>query len=527
MTSPSILSRVESNRSKVTTALKPTSKVLNGQFMTPATVANAMAEMFSRPGNLPIRLLDPGSGAGALAFAFLDRLIRGGHQGHTVEIEAYENDPYLVGELQQNVRDAKSALSSMGWKSRITIHQDDFIQSAVSILKARADGGRSEFQPFTHAIINPPYRKLPSKSSYRRSLSDAGIQANNLYSAFVALSIELLADGGELVAITPRSFCNGPYFRAFRELIYSKCSFEHIHIFEARDKAFKEEDVLQENIIFHLRKSSPKASVRISATSGRTFEDISSREMPHGLVIDPNDPDLMIRIASNEFDDYVLERMVALKYRLSDFDLRVSTGPVVDFRVRESISDEFSANHAPLIYPAHIEAQAIRWPQPNGRKPNAIRANSSTSKWLFPNGNYVLIKRFSSKEEPRRIYASLFTSLKPQHKLIGFENHLNVIHSNRAGVNRRLAKGLTAYFSSSVVDLFFRQSSGHTQVNATDLRRMPLPSKDVLISLSECHDGSRVDVEKVERQLEQLFRLQYKISSPIPPKSYHDASPPS
>ena len=47
----------------------------------------------------------------------------------------------------------------------------------------------------------------------------------------------------------------------------------------------------------------------------------------------------------------------------------------------------------------------------------------------------------------------------------------------------RVARGLAAFLNSSVVDLFFRQFSGHTQVNATDLRSLTYPTTGQLESL--------------------------------------------
>ncbi|WP_275375836.1 Eco57I restriction-modification methylase domain-containing protein, partial [Xenorhabdus bovienii] len=65
----------------------------------------------------------------------------------------------------------------------------------------------------------------------------------NLYSGFVALALKQLRQGGELVAIIPRSFCNGPYYQPFREQLLSETSIKHIHIFDSRNTAFAEDKV--------------------------------------------------------------------------------------------------------------------------------------------------------------------------------------------------------------------------------------------------------------------------------------------
>lgn len=107
--------------------------------------------------------------------------------------------------------------------------------------------------PFSHAILNPPYKKIRSESEHRLILRRLGIETVNLYAAFVALSLLLLRRGGQLVAIIPRSFCNGPYYRPFREFLLARAAIRHIHLFASRNKTFKDDDVLQENIIVFSR----------------------------------------------------------------------------------------------------------------------------------------------------------------------------------------------------------------------------------------------------------------------------------
>jgi hypothetical protein len=62
----------------------------------------------------------------------------------------------------------------------------------------------------------------------------------------------------------------------------------------------------------------------------------------------------------------------------------------------------------PLIYPGHFEDGRIAWPKPGSKKPNAIAAEASGKTLLVPAGTYVLVKRFSTKEERRRVVAAVF-----------------------------------------------------------------------------------------------------------------------
>jgi adenine-specific DNA-methyltransferase len=104
---------------------------------------------------------------------------------------------------------------------------------------------------------------------------------------------------------------------------------------------------------------------------------------------------------------------------------------------------------------------------------------------LVPSGYYVLVKRFSAKEEPRRVVAAVYDPEKVSAERVAFENHLNYYHCDGSGMPMNLAKGLAAFLNSSLVDAYFRQFSGHTQVNATDLRTLRYPSREKLIALGK------------------------------------------
>jgi hypothetical protein len=140
----------------------------------------------------------------------------------------------------------------------------------------------------------------------------------------------------------------------------------------------------------------------------------------------------------------------------------------------------------PLLYPGHFTNGGATWPIQDLKKPNAIERNADTEKWLYPNGCYCVVRRFSSKEERRRVVASVVEPLVfCDAPMLGFENHLNIFHDHRRGLPRELAHGLAVFLNTTAVDEAFRRFNGHTQVNATDLRTMKYPSRDVLTRLGE------------------------------------------
>ncbi len=363
------------------------------------------------------------------------------------------------------------------------IFQEDFIHAAVESLSGNLFS--KPLNRYTHAILNPPYKKINSSSAHRLALRRVGIETVNLYSAFVALAVALAAPGGQIVAIIPRSFCNGPYYRPFRDFILERAAIRHMHLFASRSKAFKDDAVLQENIILRLERGGRQEMVTVSTSTDDTFIDLASHKHPFDRIVSPDDPERFIHVPTS-CKKNTLESSSAIHYTLADLGIKVSTGPVVDFRLKAHLREMPEPGTVPLLYPGHFSGNGTTWPIEGMKKPNAIERNPDTEKWLYPNGYYCVVRRFSSKEEKRRIVAGV---VEPRSfgdaPVLGFENHLNLFHENKRGLPERLARGLAVFLNTTVVDEHFRLFNGHTQVNATDLKLMKYPSRKALIELGE------------------------------------------
>lgn len=443
-----------------------------GQVFTPYEVARYMASLFQIKESEQLAVLDPGAGIGSLSVAFLEQVVE--QSTARLEILAYEIDENISPVLGSNLE--KFAALALNNKIEPKIIQADFIKQGI------LDYLAGKYTPVDFAILNPPYKKINANSIHRQLLRKVGIETVNLYSAFVALSILMLKEGGQLVAIIPRSFCNGPYFKPFREFLLEKTVIRQIHIFTSRNKNFKEDNVLQENVIFHIQKQPGQENVKITSSEGPDFSHCKTFWVPFERIVFPSDTEKFIHIPDtpeNKFS-HVLNTFV---FSLSDLGIEISTGPVVDFRIKDFLSKELDENSVPLVYPAHFGDKFIDWPKLNFKKYNAIEISEKTQKLLFPKGFYTVVRRFSSKEEKKRIVARVFNPLKINSEYIGFENHLNVFHQKKKGLPEVLALGLAVYLNSTLIDQYFRQFNGHTQVNATDLRLIKYPSKNTLIEL--------------------------------------------
>ncbi len=483
------LDNADSVRREVAPKIAHKQKSEFGQFMTPSSVARFMAAMFPETTLQTCRLLDAGAGVGALSCAFLDRWLSGGFSFETVEATAYEVDEALREHLTQHLANYS--------KVKAEVIAGDYIELAT--IHGLISKG------YTHAILNPPYKKINSSSAHRLALRSVGIETVNLYSAFVALAVAEAAPGGQIVAIIPRSFCNGPYYRPFRDFILGRAAIRHMHLFDSRSKAFKDDDVLQENVIIRLERGGQQGAVTITTSTDDKFEDLGTNEHPFDRIVFPDDPERFIHVPTTT-EKSTIELSPAVCHSLVDLGIKVSTGPVVDFRLKEHLRDMPAEGTVPLIYPGHLSVAGTVWPVPGSKKPNAIMRNAETEKWLYPNGFYCVVRRFSSKEEKRRVVASVVDPAAfGDHTVLGFENHMNLFHENKRGLPELLARGLAVFLNTTAVDESFRRFNGHTQVNATDLKLMKYPSREALTKLGQwAKQHSAITQEMIDEQLGKL-----------------------
>ena len=481
---------------EASTAKERTGRGLEGQFFTSASIARFLAAWFGEAGldRASLHLLDPGAGGGALTAALVERIagLRKAGRLRKVEaitLEAWETDQSFLPVLEQSLSACAGALAAVGVRANVKLNSASYVEGAVRALDAGLFEAR-EAPSVTHAILNPPYCKISTGSEERALMRAVGIETTNLYAAFVWLALRQLATGGELAAITPRSFCNGPYFREFRRELHTSASLRHIHLFDSRREAFGRDEVLQENVLFHLTRGGDKAAT-VTISTGSLQSPIKVA-IPADRLIRPDDADKVIHIATDRDANEIRDFMVSLPCRLEELAVEVSTGPVVDFRLKDSLSLRLRENHVPLLYPHCVRVGRVSPPLDDasgysdrriGKKPVAIAVNDETRRWLVPAAGFVLIKRFSSKEERRRLVAGVLDPSEFPEGPLGIENHLNFFHRRRAGLPAGLANGLCRFLNSSVADRYFRQFNGHTQVNATDLRAFRYPNAATLEKL--------------------------------------------
>jgi adenine-specific DNA-methyltransferase len=140
---------------------------------------------------------------------------------------------------------------------------------------------------------------------------------------------------------------------------------------------------------------------------------------------------------------------------------------------------------APLLWMHNIKDMDVIWPLRKNKKETSIRIEKIPKPILIPVRNYVLVKRFSSKEQKRRLYAGVLLESKFDFDKIGIENHLNYIYKLGSALSENETYGIAGILNTSIMDIFFRMVNGNTQVNAVDIKNLPFPPLENIIEIGK------------------------------------------
>ena len=446
-----------------------------GQFFTESKTADYMASMLHSVGNVElVKILDAGAGEGILTTSAAYRCFELGNR--RIHAVLFEIDKDILLVLEENMDRLAEIFIKKGGKFSYEIRNEDFILSRPNKHEHR----------FHLSIINPPYFKYNSKESlYSGATADLFKGNPNIYASFMAVVSSCLAPGGQMVAIVPRSFTNGLYFKDFRRYLQSRMSLKRVHIFRSRNRLFKNMGVLQENIICKFVKSEQQPTIEIGSST--CSEDLAESEVvryPQKLIIDGSNGHNIIRIPESAADGHILRLVEDWPGSFEGNNYYISTGPVVEFRTREFITAKAQKDSVPLLRMHNVKAFRIEWTGKHW-KDARFALKEGHEKHTCVNKVYVILKRFSSKDEKRRLIAGIHYPKQFKNHRIGLENHLNYIGVKGEDMALSEAFGLAALFNSTFMDRYFRSISGNTQVNATEIRLLKLPTRGQIVSIGK------------------------------------------
>lgn len=445
------------------------------QYFTDNLIAEYMASMINDTDISKIRILDAGAGAGMLTIAAALRYLELGK--NTIHAVLYELDSDVIPLLSQNMREIAEIFSAKDCTFTYEIRNEDFVLSRPDKLDSK----------YHLSIINPPYFKYSSKNSrYSNKTADLFKGNPNIYASFMAIVAASLDSDGQMIAIVPRSFKNGLYFKGFRHFINKNLSLDKIHIFNARNSVFKSSSVLQESVICCYTKRPQADYVKIcTSQDANDLKNKKCNEYPANLIIDHSNDQQIIRVPETYEDAEILSIVEGWPLSFKEMGYFISTGPVVEHRAREYITtpDDIK-NSVPLFRMHNVQNFKASW-LGNHKKDGRFKLVGCYEKHVILNQPYLLLKRFSSKEEKSRLKAAIYNPKDVDSKYIAIENHLNYIGTKDTATELNELYGLAILFNSTFMDRYFRCISGSTQVNATEIRLMKIPSRDLIKKMGE------------------------------------------
>ena len=448
-----------------------------GQFFTSRETAEYMASIVNKK-NKKIRILDPGAGSGILTGALIDKL-QTVNEITDIHVDLYENDLDIIPLLKSNLDYIKKNTKK---KFTYNLIEENFIVRNEKVNNKESNQNKGIYDV---VICNPPYKKINKDSIEAKIMSNVIYGQPNLYFLFMALSIRLMKRNAEMIFIVPRSWTSGAYFKKFRKFFLKETKITNMHLFESRKKVFDSEKVLQEAMIIKAIKSNkePNEIEITTSTDNNIFENIRYYLVEYDLCVEKNENNY-IYLPTSEDDINVLKTINPLNIKLTDLGLKLKTGRTVDFRVKQLLFSDYKSGLVPLITSSHFKEGIIEFPSTKVDMQYISKANQSL---LQKNTNYLLLKRFSSKEEPRRLQPALFLKeYYNEYEFISTENHINYFCSIlKNDVEDDLLYGLYAIYNSTLYDKYYRILNGSTQVNATEINAIPIPNEKSITNMGK------------------------------------------
>jgi adenine-specific DNA-methyltransferase len=466
-------------------------KKAKGQFFTPVEIAGLMGTFTENDASI-IRVLDPGCGTAILTCALLERLIDKNKNLEKVDLVVYETDSELISYTNKSLDYLQKWLGQQKISLQYSIHTNDFILENADCLTDSGNLFSTSTEPFDIIISNPPYFKLPVDDKRAIAAKSVVNGHPNIYAIFMAISARLLKKNGELIFITPRSYASGSYFKLFREYFFRIIEMDNVHLFVSRKDTFNRDKVLQETVIIkgtRKEKTNPRHNVILSSSQG--LKDIANPEVKsfkQKELIDLSSNEKILYLPTSDFDESILAVFKNWNGNLNKYNIQISTGPVVAFRSRNYIQENFENGTvflAPLFWLHNVKQMTLEWPIFKPEKGQYMRIENEAKAILIANKNYILLRRFSTKDDKSRLIAAPYFCNFIKSDYIGVENKVNYIYRPKGHLDRNEVIGLCALLNSTLFDSYFRIFNGNVNVSATELREIPLPKLNEIKAIGD------------------------------------------
>lgn len=439
------------------------------QFFTPINIAKKMVKEldFFDFENESIYILEPSAGFGILIFNLIDKIIQN-KAIKNIDLTCFELDCEISKFLSFNLENLKIYLSDeFNINFSYTVINTNFINYYNKHWMRKNTSGK-----FDIIISNPPYKKINRNDEEATIMKDIVYGQPNIYQLFIAMSISLLAPHGVYIAITPRNYLTGSYSKLLRKYIFNNYHVSSIHSFDDMNM-FKE--VNQEVIISKIKNTKTERNITISHNGNFKF----TTDLKNIIVSD----DYAIIVPKASDDITTFSQFKSLNNTLDDLNIKISVGPVVQFRNKEFLSKyKYNKTYAPLLISGDIKQNNIL--DYNNRsisdKATHNKSINISSRNIIKNSNYLLLRKIASKKDNRLITVSILKENYFNHEYLGLDN--NILYFSKIGDNFDIFEltGLYCYLNSNSFEKYYSIINGTYTINVTDFKYIHFPTLKTL-----------------------------------------------
>ena len=308
---------------------------------------------------------------------------------------------------------------------------------------------------FDYLFGNPPYSKnikSEEKKKYFYLYKESIGGHPNLCALFLHKSIDMLAKNGILGYLVAAPYINAYYHRNLRKMIADKTTIIEVLRFEDRKKVI--DGILQELSIIIFSKQKPKQDYLLNVAVTNDLKSLVNKNI-HKTQINfskfyhNGDYAHEFLIAKSQIDYNIKDKMKSKGKPLSKFSA-IHTGEVVQFRNKHQLTNISKEGSYPLIKIENV---------------NSFKVSKKYDSWFKPkkgmqythSGGLILVKRLTSKEQPKRIIASFF-----KEKRFAVDNKLNLLKP----YDSKDLISIMGLLNSKLIDYYFRLYISNTQFSS-------------------------------------------------------------
>ncbi|MBO7170737.1 MAG: methyltransferase [Clostridia bacterium] len=444
-----------------------------GRFFTKKGTAALMAAMTKAASKETVTVLDPGAGTGILSAALLERLCLGGGV-KTVFLTCYETDETMLPMLENNLtRLRKKCRHDYGVILKYTILTDNFV-TAVANAESPA--------LYDYIIMNPPSDLCEKDSAEVKALGSLAAGATDVAFIFAALASNLLAEGGQMVALLPTTYAKGIYLERIRLHMLENARLTRFHLFAVKAKRDGVPDGVRPHMVLRFERTPLPENATVSISSSYSDGDGGDITVlppfPYRRIV--NEKNGALLLIKSEEEANVLSQVESFPESFSSYGLKMRTGLTLESRYPEALRDSAVDGAIPLIHPRSIDTGFVHLPP---------------EKYIVPvipslaqkNKNMLFIKRVPAKSEKRHLLCGVYLAAQlPRCPMISTHNKLNYVdYADDREMDAAFLYGLYGVLSSDLYEKYCLILSTSPQINATEYGNLPLPDAKTLREIGQ------------------------------------------